>query len=223
MRRRDGGGAKPTMKVFWIAVAVVGVGLIAWAAWPEPAVEGRAANFAAFGLDDDPFIGDPDAPVVLVGYESPHCSSCKHFHNNILPGLKADFLDTGKVAYYYIQGTTGGDFDSNVAQECVHREGGNDAFWDLTDRLYARSNTYATPDWNTWLGQIAADHGLDENALLSCFRDEDTASRVHRDWSIGGDHGARGTPTFWVFGAEGEADRVANAGEVRSWLEALTA
>ncbi len=217
MKRRQTGPAKK--RPWWLVAVVLTLAVGALALWPQaPAPATRDANFAAFGLADDPFMGDPEAPLVLVGYESPHCSSCQYFHNNILPTLDQEFFSTGKVVFYYIQGTIGDDFESSVAQECSYQAGGNAAFWDLTQLLYARSNTYTAPDWDTWLGDLADRQGLDHQALLDCFHGQETGSKVSADLRVGRDHDARGTPSFWLFGATGEAQKVSPFSELEGRL-----
>lgn len=42
-------------------------------------------------------IGNPNAPVKMIEYASLTCSHCAHFHNEVLPKLKTDFVDTGKL------------------------------------------------------------------------------------------------------------------------------
>tara|TARA_Y100000996_G_scaffold394593_1_gene359075 strand:- start:244 stop:831 length:588 start_codon:yes stop_codon:yes gene_type:complete len=42
-------------------------------------------------------IGNKDAKITLITYESLTCSHCADFHIDILPKLKKDFIDTGIV------------------------------------------------------------------------------------------------------------------------------
>lgn len=204
-RRSTGTGAASRGKfIVGVLLAVAIVAVLLWAAQPAPAAVTRDANFVAFGLADDPFLGDPEAPVVLVGYESPHCSACQHFHRSVLPELQAQ-IDAGSVVYYYIQGTIGDDMASSVAQECALAAGGNDAFWDITDRLYGRSYTYTAPDWPSWLADLAAMHNLDGDDLQECFDEGRTSQAVREDLRVGRDQGAAGTPTFWAFTETGSA------------------
>src|SRR5215470_6897167 len=60
---------------------------------PEPAAEGAAPVVAP----DEMFLGKADAPVTIVEYFSLGCPHCRHFHEEILPQLKADYIDTGKA------------------------------------------------------------------------------------------------------------------------------
>lgn len=224
--RRPKGEKRPSRRGILIAVGAAAVaGLLIWAMVGSGGgvADNREENIAAFTLDDDPYMGDPAAPVVLVGYESPHCSSCQRFHQELLPALKAEQFDTGRAVYYYIQGTISNDFESNVAQECAMAEGGNDAFWALTDRFYSRSNTYSTPPLEGWLSDLAQQMDLDEEALLDCYRDRSTSRAVSQDWGVGRDRDATGTPTFWAFGPEGEAVRINDIRQIADVIDALAA
>lgn len=40
-------------------------------------------------------IGDPDAPLVMVAFESFGCLWCGNFHRLTMPGVKSDWVDTG--------------------------------------------------------------------------------------------------------------------------------
>ena len=42
-------------------------------------------------------IGDPNAPVTMIEYASLTCSHCGAFHNQTLPLLKKEYVDTGKL------------------------------------------------------------------------------------------------------------------------------
>lgn len=46
-------------------------------------------------------LGKADAPITLIEYASVTCSHCKSFHDVVLPMLKTDFIDTGKVRYEF--------------------------------------------------------------------------------------------------------------------------
>lgn len=46
-------------------------------------------------------IGDADAPVTIIEYSSLTCNHCGAFHANTLPIIKRDYVDTGKVKFYF--------------------------------------------------------------------------------------------------------------------------
>jgi protein-disulfide isomerase len=42
-------------------------------------------------------MGKADAPVTIVEYADLSCPHCAHFHHDVLPKVKAKYLDTGKA------------------------------------------------------------------------------------------------------------------------------
>jgi protein-disulfide isomerase len=49
----------------------------------------------------DRILGDPNAPVTIIEYSSLTCPHCRHFHLEILPEIKKNYIDTGKVKLIY--------------------------------------------------------------------------------------------------------------------------
>ena len=48
-------------------------------------------------LDDDPVIGDPNAPITIVEFSDFQCPFCARFNIQTLPLLMEEYIDTGKV------------------------------------------------------------------------------------------------------------------------------
>tara|TARA_Y100001934_G_scaffold283896_1_gene409316 strand:+ start:31658 stop:32263 length:606 start_codon:yes stop_codon:yes gene_type:complete len=49
----------------------------------------------------DRILGDPNAPITMIEYSSLTCSHCRQFHEAILPKIKKNYIDTGKVKLIY--------------------------------------------------------------------------------------------------------------------------
>ena len=47
----------------------------------------------------DVIIGAQNAPVTMIEYASLSCPHCAQFHSNVLPALKQQYIDTGKMRY----------------------------------------------------------------------------------------------------------------------------
>ena len=62
---------------------------------PAPAKE--AAPAPAESTLPDMAIGKADAPITIVEYSSLSCPHCGAFHKDVLPSLKSEYIDTGKV------------------------------------------------------------------------------------------------------------------------------
>ena len=70
----------------------------------SPAVRAEQAQPAALSeaadaVSADMAEGAANAPVTIIEYSSLSCPHCAHFHTEVLPELKAQYIDTGKVRY----------------------------------------------------------------------------------------------------------------------------
>ena len=58
-------------------------------------------NFTSQAIDFDEIkritIGDKNAKIVIIAYESLTCNHCANFHINVYPELKKEYIDTGIV------------------------------------------------------------------------------------------------------------------------------
>ena len=62
------------------------------------AVSPAPAFSATVSFDDPAYIlGKPDAPITIVEYSSYTCNHCAAFHKEVVPLLKKEWIDTGKV------------------------------------------------------------------------------------------------------------------------------
>ncbi len=203
--------------VLLLAVALAGC------ATPPDAPEG--ITLASLGATDDPFLGDPAAPVQVVAFEAPACSACQYFHHNPWPELRAEYVDEGRVGWTLQQWTIGHAYDDrgNVAMECVYREGGSDAAWPFLDVLYSGPayTGYNDTQLRERLRDHAAAHGLDETVLLACYDEAETAAEAEADIQAGLENGGQGSPVFFVLGPDGM--QIVGAGGLRGALDAALA
>tara|TARA_B100001093_G_scaffold166106_1_gene158667 strand:+ start:378 stop:965 length:588 start_codon:yes stop_codon:yes gene_type:complete len=77
-------------------------------------------------------IGNKDAKITIIAYESLTCSHCADFHINIIPNLKRDYIDTGiaKVEFRHFPLDVAAFNASKIAQ-CK-----NDGNSDILNSLY---------------------------------------------------------------------------------------
>lgn len=202
------------MRALWVALAVLVAGCATPAAddgSPATAPADRAANLAWFGLEDDPMLGDPDAPVVVAVFDAPKCESCALWHLHGLPDLEASRIDDGEVVLYFVQSTIGYAFDRDGgrAMECVFRHGGDDpdgSYRAFADHVYSEQREFTAENVHLFLEEHAAARGLDADVLKACYDDGETEDAVAQDWAARERTGSGGqTPVFQVFGRDGEA------------------
>ncbi len=77
----------------WIVTVMFGVcALASGSAW--------AADSIQIGPLDR-VLGKADAPLTVIEYASMTCPHCAKFHENVMPTIKADWIDTGKIKLVY--------------------------------------------------------------------------------------------------------------------------
>ena len=89
--------------------------------------------------DSDFYIGEENAPITIIGYESMSCSHCADFHNNTLEDLKKEFIDTGTVKFVFR------DFPFNypaLAGSMILRCVPEDVRYDYMNGLYKLQNSW---------------------------------------------------------------------------------
>ncbi|MCI4645200.1 MAG: DsbA family protein [Hyphomonadaceae bacterium] len=89
---------------------------------------------AETGLPDI-VMGDPDAPVTLVEYASVTCPACLGFHETVMPTIKEDYVETGKVKFIFREFPTPPQ-NVAIAGFALARCAGEDQYYDVLDDLF---------------------------------------------------------------------------------------
>ncbi len=150
-------------------------------------------------LADDFVMGRADAPVTIVEYASLTCSHCATFHAKVLPKLKKDYIESGKVRLVYR------DFPldrSALAASMLARCNGRDRFFGFLDILFRDQNRWARSN-NPMraLGQIARLGGLTPTKFAACLKDEKLQTAILQQ-RLGGanQYKINATPTLIING-----------------------
>lgn len=177
------------------AAAVLGVG--------GYGLFGRKGNLGQPAGDAFPesWQGDPDAPISMISYVSYTCGHCAEYHVNVWPGLKRDYIDTGKVRHLMRE----------VAFEqygfwaaMVARRGTPSTFYRVSDLLLAQQGRWMLDDpeeAQAELVRIASEAGMIRSIAERALEDIDMAGRL-RDWidsNVRRD-GINATPSFIING-----------------------
>jgi|SRR3989344_1298942 len=175
---------------------------------PQPdaaAVQKQLENIAPVTAEDH-VRGNPDAPVVIVEYSDTECPFCKRFHPTMLQVMNEYGAD-GKVAWVYrhfpLDQLHKKARTEAVALECAGDQGGDDAFWKYTDRLYE-----VTPSNDgleaSQLPKIAGEVGLDVAAFNTCLTSGKFDAHVEADAKNASATGGSGTPWSVIIGKNGK-------------------
>lgn len=170
--------------------------------------------------DNDPILGDPDAPITIVEFSDFQCPFCARAFNDAVTQLKENEIKDGEVSLVYKQFPLNSIHPfaqkAGEASLCAHDQ---DKFWEYHDTLFANQAALSIND----LKKYAADLGLDTNAFNECLDSGDKASEVNKETNQATTSGGRGTPYFIVIGEDGETVPVSGAQPYGAFQSAIQA
>jgi len=192
---------KRMQRIVWAVVGIVILAIVITVIATRPS--SSSANFTYEGL---PVLGDPNAPVKIVEFGDYKCPSCQYFSQNIAPELKKEYIDTGKVALYFMNFTIIGPDSTTAAlaaQSVYHQN--NDSFWKYYDALYKKQGNeriqWATPEFLTELARTE-NIGVDIEKLKSDIANKTYQNEVDAHNRFAKSQGLHGTPTLFLNGVE---------------------
>lgn len=147
--------------------------------------------------DDDSILGDPDAPVTIVEFSDYQCPFCKRSWEQVLPQLKKNYIDTGKVNFVYrdypLTSIHPDAMAAAMAAECAGDQG---KYFEMHDKLFENISNLKNADLKKYAGQV----GLDTAQFNSCLDSETHKAEVEKDMADAEKFGVRGTPSFFING-----------------------
>ncbi len=152
----------------------------------------------------DIVLGDVNAPVTLVEYASITCPHCATFHTEVLPDIKTNYVDTGKVRFVFRDFPTPPQ-NVAIAGFAIARCAGEDKYYDVVDDLMRNQNGILSATRagaaKGALQAVAARHGIETEAELdACLEDSDIRNAIADVVIAGQDRGVNSTPTLFVDG-----------------------
>lgn len=92
-------------------------------------------------VDDDPVIGNKDAPVTIIDFSDFECPFCKRHFTDTYPQLKKEYIDTGKVKVVYrdmiaVPSHDPASTTEAIAANCAREQGGDEAYVKMHDYIY---------------------------------------------------------------------------------------
>ena len=152
--------------------------------------------------DDDPVLGNPDAPITMIEFSDFQCPFCARFYSETLPLIKSNFIDTGVVKLVYrdfpLQNIHPNAIPAAVASECAHEQ---DTYWEYHDMLFENVAVWgpmeipaAVEQFKTYADAL----GLDTETFSECLDTGKYITEVTADYTDGTSYGITGTPAFFL-------------------------
>lgn len=144
-------------------------------------------------------LGSPDAPVTIEEHSSLTCGHCGNFHREILPQIKKNYIDAGKVRLVFR------DFPLDrlaLAAAMIPHCAADGQYFGFLEVLFRNQETWIrASDPIAALGKLGRLGGMSQADFDACLGRQDVFEAV-RDRAL--DDGKRldieSTPTFFVNG-----------------------
>ena len=142
--------------------------------------------------EDAASMGDANAKITITEYSDFECPFCGKAARDVLPDIKKDYVDTGKVkivfknfplpAHRYSRSAA-------YAAECANQQG---KFWEYHELLFNNQDKLTSKDLKSYGEQV----GLDMAAFDICIDHSKIQEKVQLQMQEGINKGVTGTPTF---------------------------
>lgn len=149
-------------------------------------------------LKSNHVLGKVTSPVRIVAYTDFQCDFCAKFHQETLPKLKAQYIDTGKVSYelrdFPLISVHKQAFDAAKSAYCA---GDQDAYWQAIDLIFANSANLNTEFFES----LGEELRLPEvKKYQACLKNRKYDQVIEDNLVEGANLGVLGPPTFFVNG-----------------------
>ncbi|TXG76366.1 DsbA family protein [Candidatus Dojkabacteria bacterium] len=180
---------------------------------PTPAAQqpaGQPSGPVRVSVDNDPVLGNKNAPVTLIEFSDYECPFCKKSFTDLLPELKKNYIDTGKVKLVYRDFPL--SFHANAqkeaeAAECARSQSNDATYFKFHDQIFTQTTAGGTGLALTQLPVIAKNLGLNVNQFQQCLDSGKFKDEVAKDMADGSAVGVSGTPS-WVVGTSSKDGKI---------------
>ncbi len=151
--------------------------------------------------EDDLVIGDKNAPITIIEYASLSCSHCANFHENTLPDIKKEYVDTGKVRFVF----RNFPYDppsliGSVILKCVPK----DVRYDYMNALFLLRKNWVISDnakSTQELYKIMQSGGMSKEDFDNCLKRDDLANQIIKGRiDVQNEFNIQSTPSFLING-----------------------
>jgi protein-disulfide isomerase len=154
----------------------------------------------------DLVIGKADAPSTILEYASMTCPHCAQFQVEVMPRVKAKYIDTGKAKYILREFPLD---NLAVAAFMLARCAGDDKYYPMVDALFSTQATWAVPgaEAKDKLLQVARQAGISKDQFDKCLSDKDLFNKIVEVRTRGNEEfQVDSTPTFFIDGKRLKGD-----------------
>lgn len=156
--------------------------------------------------DNDPVLGDANAPVTIIEFSDYECPFCKRHFQQVYPQIKKNYIDTGKVKLVFrdfvaVQGHNPLARSEAMAAECAREQGGDAIYFKYHDEIFKKTTSNGDGLELSELASIATKLGLNATSLQQCLHSNKYKEEFEKDNADALSYLPRndaGTPSFFI-------------------------
>ena len=145
-------------------------------------------------LQGEPALGDSRAPLTIVEFSDFECSYCRRFHEQVMPQLTSEYIDTGLVRFVHKDLPLPFHPHAMPAAAAARCAGEQNRFWAMYAALFDQQNCLSCKG----VLAIAPEEQLDIAALQACMERTSTVALINANRSEASLHNISATPTFII-------------------------
>lgn len=177
----------------------------------------ETVNIGNISLDDEPSLGDADAPIKVIEFSDFGCPYCAEWHGvdassrlpidsqNNYQKLKDDFISTGEVELiakdYPVPNLHPNAVRAHAAANCAYDQS-KDGYWTYADQLYEQRDRWTASGQNitteTFNNIASGIEGIDQEKFTQCYLSADGSEMAQDKTTAINNIGRLGTPTFVI-------------------------
>lgn len=157
----------------------------------------EAAEFSLEKAMERKFVGDENAPLNMLEFFSLGCPHCRNFHADVLPTIKKEFVDTGKVRIELRDYPLG---VKATAASMITRCAPPERYHGLVELMFRSQAKWAqVNDSLPPLKQVAKFGGLSGEDVEACLNNVELLEAIRtRAEADSAEYGIEATPTFII-------------------------
>jgi protein-disulfide isomerase len=142
----------------------------------------------------EPFKGEPAARVAIIEYADFQCPFCRRFESQVYPGLRENYIRTGKLKYFHRDMPLAFHQGALPAARAVHCASDQGKYWEMHDSLLGDAASLTPADIDERAGKL----GMNVSELDKCISSDRFADIIQRGVSEASAMQVSGTPTFII-------------------------
>jgi protein-disulfide isomerase len=157
-------------------------------------------------LPNELFLGDKNAPILLIEYASLSCPHCADFSREAFDKLKTEYIDAGKLKFVFRHFPLNQPaLVASMLAECKaidHPEQASEKYFSTLKVLFKTQDTWAFDEkFSEKLSAIAQLDGMSADRFQKCTSDKSLQEKILRErMEAGKSLQLRSTPSFFIDG-----------------------